>query len=53
MALMSSVVGMVSVARQHEEANASRKLSKEQRREKKIKKLKEDTSLGVHVSVYR
>lgn len=37
----------------HEEANASRKLTTEQRREKKIKKLKEDTSRGVHVSVYR
>ena len=39
--------------RAHEEANAARKLSKDERREKKIKKLKEDTSLGVHVSVYR
>ncbi|KAM7298169.1 U4/U6 small nuclear ribonucleoprotein Prp3 isoform X2 [Ixodes scapularis] len=37
----------------HEEANASRKLTTEQRREKKVKKLKEDTSRGVHVSVYR
>ncbi|XP_052242082.1 U4/U6 small nuclear ribonucleoprotein Prp3-like isoform X1 [Dreissena polymorpha] len=37
----------------HEEANAARKLTKEQRREKKINKIKEDTSLGVHVSVYR
>lgn len=37
----------------HEEANAARKLTKEQRREKKISKIKEDTSLGVHVSVYR
>lgn len=37
----------------HEEANASRKLTVEQKREKKIRKLKEDTSCGVHVSVYR
>lgn len=39
--------------RAHEEANAARKLTTEQRRSKKEKKLKEDTSLGVHVSVYR
>ncbi|XP_059613316.1 U4/U6 small nuclear ribonucleoprotein Prp3 [Phlebotomus argentipes] len=37
----------------HEEANAARKLTAEQKREKKIRKIKEDTSLGVHVSVYR
>lgn len=37
----------------HEEANASRKLTAEQRKEKKIRKLKEDTTLGVHVAVYR
>ena len=39
--------------RAHEESNAARKLTKEQRQEKKARKLKEDTSLGVHVSVYR
>ena len=39
--------------RAHEEANANRKLTKEQRREKKMKKIKEDTTHGVHVSVYR
>ena len=39
--------------REHEEANASRKLTTEQRKEKKLKKVKEDTSLGVHVTVYR
>ncbi|KAK2194112.1 hypothetical protein NP493_2g07042 [Ridgeia piscesae] len=44
---------MVKRQRAHEEANAARKLTKEQRRDKKIRKLKEDTSLGVHVSVYR
>ncbi|XP_078526788.1 U4/U6 small nuclear ribonucleoprotein Prp3 [Lissotriton helveticus] len=37
----------------HEEANAARKLTSEQRKEKKVKKLKEDISLGVHTSVYR
>lgn len=37
----------------HEEANAARKLTTEQRRDKKIRKMKEDTTLGVHVSVYR
>ncbi|XP_060523896.1 U4/U6 small nuclear ribonucleoprotein Prp3 [Cylas formicarius] len=37
----------------HEDANAARKLTAEQKREKKVKKLKEDTSLGVHVSIYR
>ncbi|CAG2214475.1 PRP3 [Mytilus edulis] len=37
----------------HEEANAARKLTTEQRREKKMRKIKEDTTLGVHVSVYR
>lgn len=37
----------------HQEANLARKLTPEQRKAKKIKKLKEDVSLGVHVSVYR
>ncbi|RZF45074.1 hypothetical protein LSTR_LSTR002035 [Laodelphax striatellus] len=37
----------------HEDANASRKLTDEQRREKKMRKLQEDTTLGVHVAVYR
>jgi U4/U6 small nuclear ribonucleoprotein PRP3 len=37
----------------HKEANQAKKLTDEQRREKKIKKLKEDTSMGVNVSVYR
>lgn len=37
----------------HEEANAARKLTAEQKREKKIKKLKEDTSTGVYVALYR
>ncbi|XP_018561348.1 U4/U6 small nuclear ribonucleoprotein Prp3 [Anoplophora glabripennis] len=37
----------------HEEANAARKLTADQKRDKKIKKIKEDTSLGTHISVYR
>ncbi|XP_058464376.1 U4/U6 small nuclear ribonucleoprotein Prp3 [Malaya genurostris] len=37
----------------HEEANAARKLTDDQRRDKKVRKMKEDTSLGVHVAVYR
>uniref|UniRef100_A0A3B3DBA3 U4/U6 small nuclear ribonucleoprotein Prp3 n=1 Tax=Oryzias melastigma TaxID=30732 RepID=A0A3B3DBA3_ORYME len=37
----------------HEEANAARKLSTEQRKEKKVKKLKEDLTNGVHIAVYR
>lgn len=37
----------------HEEANAARKLTDDQRRDKKVRKMKEDTSLGVHVTVYR
>lgn len=38
----------------HQEANASRKLTAEQKREKKEKKLQEDTSAsGVHVTIYR
>ncbi|XP_037933408.1 U4/U6 small nuclear ribonucleoprotein Prp3 isoform X2 [Teleopsis dalmanni] len=37
----------------HEEANNARKLTAEQKSEKKIRKIKEDTTCGVHVSVYR
>jgi len=37
----------------HEEANAARKLTAEQRKEKKVKKLKEDLTKGVHIAVYR
>lgn len=37
----------------HEDANNARKLTVEQKREKKIRKVKEDTSCGVHVAVYR
>ncbi|NXQ29410.1 PRPF3 protein, partial [Alaudala cheleensis] len=37
----------------HEEANAARKLTAEQRKAKKVKKLKEDVSQEVHIAVYR
>uniref|UniRef100_A0A8D0G4A5 U4/U6 small nuclear ribonucleoprotein Prp3 n=1 Tax=Sphenodon punctatus TaxID=8508 RepID=A0A8D0G4A5_SPHPU len=37
----------------HEEANAARKLTAEQRKAKKVKKLKEDITQGVHIAVYR
>lgn len=39
--------------RTHEETNAARKLTTEQRKEKKERKMKEDTSTGVNVNVYR
>ncbi|VDM97654.1 unnamed protein product [Thelazia callipaeda] len=39
--------------RKHETANQQRKLTKEQRSEKKIRKIKEDTSLAVHVALYK
>ena len=41
------------VFRAHEQANAERKLSPGERKAKKIKKLTEDTDLGVHVAIYR
>ena len=37
----------------HEEANAERKLTPQQRKEKRLGKIKEDTTTGVEVSVYR
>ncbi|NXY06632.1 PRPF3 protein, partial [Pteruthius melanotis] len=37
----------------HKEANVARMLTAEQRKAKKVKKLKEDVSQGVHVAVYR
>lgn len=37
----------------HEEANAARQLTTEQKREKKVRKIKEDVTLGVQVAVYR
>ncbi|XP_054750918.1 U4/U6 small nuclear ribonucleoprotein Prp3-like [Lytechinus pictus] len=39
--------------RTHEETNAARKLTAEQRKEKKERKIREDISSGVNVNVYR
>ncbi|VDO46106.1 unnamed protein product, partial [Onchocerca flexuosa] len=44
---------MADRQRKHEVANQQRKLTKEQRSEKKIRKIKEDTSLAVHMTVYK
>lgn len=50
---MLFLCNFVIFCRAHEAANAARKLTPEARREKTIRKLKEDTSLGVHVAVFR
>ncbi|GLH15173.1 U4/U6 small nuclear ribonucleoprotein Prp3 [Gryllus bimaculatus] len=44
---------MLKRQRAHEQANAARRLTAEQRRDKKTRRLQEDTSLGVCVCVYR
>ncbi|XP_065841750.1 U4/U6 small nuclear ribonucleoprotein Prp3-like [Oscarella lobularis] len=44
---------MAERQKKHEEANAARKLTKDQKKTKKLKKMMEDTTLGVHVAVYR
>ncbi|XP_054567975.1 U4/U6 small nuclear ribonucleoprotein Prp3-like [Eptesicus fuscus] len=44
---------MATRQKAHEEANAARKLRAEQRKVKKSKKLKDDLSQGVRISVYR
>ncbi|VIO92489.1 conserved hypothetical protein [Brugia malayi] len=44
---------MAERQRKHEVTNQQRKLTKEQRSEKKIRKIKEDTSLAVHMTVYK
>uniref|UniRef100_H2ZBC9 Uncharacterized protein n=1 Tax=Ciona savignyi TaxID=51511 RepID=H2ZBC9_CIOSA len=44
---------MAKRQRAHEQANAARKLTDQQKKEKKIKKLKEDTSDVVYVAMYR
>ncbi len=46
-------VVMSMYCRKHEEANAARKLTAVQRKAKKLKKVQEDLSCGVHVHVYR
>ena len=52
---MEAVVKQQMAKRQkaHEDANNARKLTVEQKKQKKVKKVKEDTNLGVHVAVYR
>jgi U4/U6 small nuclear ribonucleoprotein PRP3 len=40
-------------SRTHEATNAARKLTAEQRRDKKTKRALEDTANGVHAAVYR
>lgn len=47
------ILNVSPLFRAHEEANAARKLTAEQRKEKKVKKLKEDLTDGVHIAVYR
>ena len=44
---------MAKRQRAHELANAARKLTDEQRRNKKLEKMKEDVTKGVNVSIYR
>jgi len=39
--------------KKHEKANTERQLTKDQKREKKVKKLTEDTTNGVNVAVFR
>ncbi|KAL6727948.1 hypothetical protein Aduo_009776 [Ancylostoma duodenale] len=44
---------MADRLKKHQQANAERKLTDEQKAAKKTKKIAEDTSLAVHVAVYR
>jgi len=44
---------MAKRLREHEERNLERKLTPQQRKEKRVNKLKEDTSAGVRVTVFR
>ena len=39
--------------KKHEKANSDRQLSKEERSAKKVAKLSEDTSQGVHIAVFK
>ena len=48
----SEVIHALLFYRKHEQANEERKLTKEERAAKKMKKLKEDTSLGASIAVY-
>lgn len=53
MMLLYLLVPLFSGVSAHESANAARKLTPEQRKEKKVKKLDEDLTSGVDVQVYR
>ena len=44
---------MAKRQRAHQEANAARRLTTDQRRDKKARKIKEDVTLGVNVAVFR
>ncbi|KAL1122459.1 hypothetical protein AAG570_002790 [Ranatra chinensis] len=44
---------MAKRAKAHQEANQARKLTRDQRREKRRRTIQEDTTLGAHVAVYR
>lgn len=44
---------MAKRQKKHQDANAARKLTVQQKRDKKVRKTKEDTSVEVHVAVYR
>lgn len=44
---------MAERLKKHQDENEARKLSKEQKSAKKIRKIAEDTSLAVHVAVYK
>lgn len=44
---------MFVFSRLHESANASRKLTETEKRQKKIKKIKEDTTEEVNVAIFR
>lgn len=50
---MIIILQMFDLIRKHEKSNAQRKLTPEQRKTKNLRKMKEDLSCGVHVTVYR
>ena len=48
-----NAIQLVFFPRNHEKANEARKLTPAQKKAKTLRKLKEDLSCGVHVTVYR
>ena len=50
---LQSFRALICACRKHEKANAERKLTPEEKKAKKLRKLKEDLSCGIHVTVYR